>query len=129
MFEELAACLESNRWWELRLACAQALARAGDVRSIPTLIEALSRDSRDAEGAAEALSCVLEVYPAPEALEPLISAMFRGPGYVQIPAINALGALGDERARKALLSIGGGQWLELKEAVRRAVGRLGRPRI
>ena len=127
MCDKLAIGLRSDSW-QLRLGCAEALARAGDSRAIPVLIEALSTDSRDAEVAANALAAILEVTPTSEALEPLISATINGPSYVQIHAVRALGALGDERARSVLLALANDDELELKEAARLAISRLGRSR-
>jgi HEAT repeat protein len=99
MCDELVASMGTS------LACARALARAGDPRSIPVLISALSGDVKNATHAAECLAIILTTHAAPDAFDPLMAAVRGDDFHLRLKAVRALGALGDERARETLLTI------------------------
>ena len=106
---------------EIRNFAAVMLGTLGDVGAVPSLIAALGdADVNVRHGAATSLGQI----GSPEAVVPLIEVLRTEP-WLQYPAINALGALGDARATPALLDMLDEELLRAPaiEAIGRIAGR------
>ena len=144
----LTAALEAEREVTVRSAIVESLVRRGDPASIPALVAALDsagnldaagiafalgsfRDDRAAralvaalsrEDVVEAASLALERI-GPVAVPHLIRALDEPA--LEVPAISALGRIGDPRATPALVFRLGSEREEVRLAAVRALGQLG----
>jgi len=116
----LAAASDSDA--KVRAAVVEALAALQEARAIPVLAKAL-KDSSPAvrREAAEALSRLDE---APEAVEPLVSALQDTDVHVRLAAVQGLAARKDKRALAALAGLAKDSSAEVRAAAVCALGEL-----
>lgn len=116
----LAAASDSDA--KVRAAVVEALAALQETRAIPVLAKAL-KDSSSAvrREAAEALSRLDE---APEAVEPLVSALQDTDVHVRLAAVQGLAARKDKRALAALAGLVKDSSAEVRAAAVCALGEL-----